>query len=814
MRMTFASVNRNVQRNLSGRYGDMVKLQEQLATGKRIRKPSDDPIDVANTMKLRTKQNQLKQYKRNIEDGLASMNIASSAMSSMNDILHRMKELAIQAANDTNTASDRQYIQKEVDQLFRQMMSLVNTQFKGDYIFNGTQTKIPPYTQDSSGVELKDYVEGTASMSYFSLTSHNPETMVTVPHAAINRNGPVSVGQQLQIRGTAGAALTNIVSDLSSITIGGTTFNRASNPPDYSVDNNTGRITVLSEDFRDAINGAGTSIAIGRVTYTTNPSPDIQNSATAPSHRLTAFNPYFAIPDANGSVGDSDYHPGLVDISNGYNTFQLQWNGIDPPSPPPTFDITDIVNRLPSIDITSIIAGTPTAQTFIEGDDYRIDYRTGMITVLSARMEEVINDAITIPPGATRQIGTGNISYTNPHEISPFDGNTFLDIKDRDLRIGDKIQLAWNSQQPIDPNYPDHIKNIILDPTNRLTPHPPYTSIVITDNFGREQTFRKINPDNPNDPKFPDYDIDYKTGEITILSERMRDIVNSLYEHYPNNRIAIENTQNFNFSNKDSVQLINVKTGTAQTEVKNMFAGSFKLMIGDKEYKEGFGEWTPQFYYDENGVRHEGKNYYDYSVNYETGEITFYNTELFRDLTPNWLGDTSVGTGLTSNYSKSQFQISFDYIAQSKDRYGNTVTSHGNIYRAVEEGINVAINTRADDMLRDPYSGNDMMSVLLRYSQALHTGDRDAIQNSIDELGTMYDAVLSSLSEIGAKVNRLELTLKRNDEQFVEVSTQQSQLEDADLAEVITRLMLAENVYTAALQAAMRVLQPSLANFM
>jgi len=801
MRVTFASVNRNVQRNLTGRYSDMVKLQEQLATGKRLRKPSDDPIDVANDIKLRSKQTQLKQYKRNIEDGLASMGIASSAMSSMNDILHRMKELAIQAANDTNTASDRQYIQKEVDQLFRQMMSLVNTQFKGDYIFNGTQTKIPPYSEDSSGVALKDYMQGTASMSYYSMTTHNSETAVTVPNATFAVRGAAAVGQEFQLTTTDRSGNTvpvkNIISRIDNITVGGTTYTEGN---DYEVNYNTGRIRILDATMAANIGTPGitTQQSAGMLTYTTNPSPDIQNSVMSPSHRLIAYNSYFGIPVQNGLPGDSDYHPGLVNIDTGHNTFELQWNGS---AAPPAFNITDIINVLPAFEIDGV--------TFNEGDDYRIDYRNGRITILSERMENAINSSTNFP-----QINTGNLTYTNPHTISPYDGNTWLDIKDNNLRIGDKIQLAWNQYKPNNPDDVDSIKNIILDPTNSLTPHPPYTTIDIVDNLGRTQTFRKINPDNPNDPRFPDYDIDYKTGEITILSEHMRDTLNNMYTNRPDNRIAIDNVQNFNFSNIETVQLTNVKSGTAQTNISNMFAGSFKLMIGDKEYKEGFGEWTPKYYYDEEGVRHEGKNYYDYSVNYQTGEITFYNTELFRDVTPNWLYDQTIGTGLTSNYSQSQFKISFDYIAQSKDRYGNTVTSHGNIYRAVEEGINVGINTRAEDMLRDPYSGNDMVSVLLRYSQALHKGDRESIQASIDELGTMYDAVLSSQSELGAKINRLELTLKRNDEQFVEVSTQQSQLEDADLAEVITRLMLAENVYTAALQAAMRVLQPSLANFM
>ncbi|GBU22470.1 flagellar hook-associated protein FlgL [Fibrobacteres bacterium R8-0-B4] len=161
MRITFATVNRNVQRNLSRRYSDLVGLQEQLSTGKRLRKASDDPVDVANTIKLRAKEAQLGQYKRNIQDGLAVMGVGASAMASMNELLHRARELAVQAPNGTYNDSDRLYMQQEVDQIFRQMMSVVNTQFKGTYIFNGTNGNIPPYKIASSGSERMDYENRT-----------------------------------------------------------------------------------------------------------------------------------------------------------------------------------------------------------------------------------------------------------------------------------------------------------------------------------------------------------------------------------------------------------------------------------------------------------------------------------------------------------------------------------------------------------------------------------------------------------------------------------------------------------------------------
>jgi flagellin-like hook-associated protein FlgL len=259
---------------------------------------------------------------------------------------------------------------------------------------------------------------------------------------------------------------------------------------------------------------------------------------------------------------------------------------------------------------------------------------------------------------------------------------------------------------------------------------------------------------------------------------------------------------------------------------------------------EGFGEHDPG-YYDKDGVFHEGKNNYDYSVDYKTGKITIYNLDLMNDMRPPVPIDGNIKYDYRANpnsqfydprvdpnnipyydaawvaahndatqYKYGQFELTFEYLVKGENYFGEKVGSHGKIYRAIEEGITMNINIGVDDLLRDKWTGNEMTEVMMRYSEALYSDSRDGIQNAITELTTMYDAVLNSQSQMGARIYRLELTLTRNEEQTIEVGTQQSSLEDADLADVISRLMLAENVYNAALQAAMRVIQPSLANFM
>ncbi len=146
MRITFHEVNANMQYNVMKNYSRLSELQEQIATGRRLNRPSDDPVDVTNDLSLRSGINRLKQYRRNLDDGLAFMGVTDTALTSMNELLQRVKELGIQASNDTYTASERAFVADEVTQLLRQVITLVNSTYKGDFIFGGTNTKIAPYT--------------------------------------------------------------------------------------------------------------------------------------------------------------------------------------------------------------------------------------------------------------------------------------------------------------------------------------------------------------------------------------------------------------------------------------------------------------------------------------------------------------------------------------------------------------------------------------------------------------------------------------------------------------------------------------------
>lgn len=149
MRITSKEVSSNMQFHIMRNYNKLSNLQETIATGRRLNRPSDDPVDVVNDMELRSRLSALKQYRRNIDDGLAFMGVTDTALVSMNDLNQRIRELSIQANNGTLTGEERKYIGLEVDQLLRQLISLIDTTYKGEYIFGGTNNHVAPYTIES-----------------------------------------------------------------------------------------------------------------------------------------------------------------------------------------------------------------------------------------------------------------------------------------------------------------------------------------------------------------------------------------------------------------------------------------------------------------------------------------------------------------------------------------------------------------------------------------------------------------------------------------------------------------------------------------
>ena len=106
-RISFSSINTRILDRLHQNYGKLEDVQQQLASGKKVDRPSDDPVAVSNSMEMRTQIDQFKTFQRNIDDGLAYLGTVDTTMSTGNSLYQNMRERAIQASNDTNSADSR-----------------------------------------------------------------------------------------------------------------------------------------------------------------------------------------------------------------------------------------------------------------------------------------------------------------------------------------------------------------------------------------------------------------------------------------------------------------------------------------------------------------------------------------------------------------------------------------------------------------------------------------------------------------------------------------------------------------------------------
>ena len=126
------------QRSLGASQDNYAKQAERLATGLRINKAGDDAAGMAVSERLKNQVRGLNQASRNAQDGISMIQTAEGAMAEAHTILARMRELAIQASNDTVTANDRANLQVEFSALYSEIDRIASsTQFNGTAVLNG-----------------------------------------------------------------------------------------------------------------------------------------------------------------------------------------------------------------------------------------------------------------------------------------------------------------------------------------------------------------------------------------------------------------------------------------------------------------------------------------------------------------------------------------------------------------------------------------------------------------------------------------------------------------------------------------------------
>ncbi|HOQ08249.1 MAG TPA: flagellar hook-associated protein FlgL [Clostridiales bacterium] len=139
MRITNNMLINNMIKYIGNNLTRMDKLQAQLATGKKIQVPSDDPVVAARALKLRTDVAEIQQYQRNLKDARSWLEITETTLSDIGDIFQRVRELIV-GSDSIESPEDLQATKNELIQLRTQLINLGNTAYAGRYIFTGFKT--------------------------------------------------------------------------------------------------------------------------------------------------------------------------------------------------------------------------------------------------------------------------------------------------------------------------------------------------------------------------------------------------------------------------------------------------------------------------------------------------------------------------------------------------------------------------------------------------------------------------------------------------------------------------------------------------
>lgn len=144
MRITQNMVATQVLKNITGSLARLANSQEQLATGKRINRASDDPLGSGIVLRLQATKTGLESFQRATEAAQESLEGVATPLERVTEVLQQAREVAVAGSSDTMSGS-RGPLAEQVNQLLEELLSEANTRFRERYVFGGVHTGTAPY---------------------------------------------------------------------------------------------------------------------------------------------------------------------------------------------------------------------------------------------------------------------------------------------------------------------------------------------------------------------------------------------------------------------------------------------------------------------------------------------------------------------------------------------------------------------------------------------------------------------------------------------------------------------------------------------
>jgi flagellin-like hook-associated protein FlgL len=250
MRVTTNMIINTVSRNLALSQARFLRLQTMASSGRRINKPSDDPIGITKDLGLRSALSDILQFRKNIDQAASWLTFSDQALSNINELIIDAKEVTVQLANDTYDAAAREGGAVQIRDLFDQIIDAANTRFEGNYIFSGTRTNSRPFLVTPIGVVYQgDYSSislEAESSSYLSINSIGANFLTNAVRT-LGDGHDLNPGLQSNL-------WLDYLHDGEGVDLGAGQFTIRTLNGEYNVDVSAARNV---QDILDAINGLG-----------------------------------------------------------------------------------------------------------------------------------------------------------------------------------------------------------------------------------------------------------------------------------------------------------------------------------------------------------------------------------------------------------------------------------------------------------------------------------------------------------------------------------------------------------------------------
>lgn len=263
MRISTSMMHTSALLAMQSAQSELQKAQDEVSSGKKVTKPSDDPVAAVRIMQLQQQQANNTQYGDNISSLKTRLSTSDQTLADAESVVQQVSTLAVQANNSTLSDSDRKSIATQLSELSQQLLNLANTKdANGEYLYSGYSTLTQPFARDASGVVVYSGDQGVRQVQvgtsqYMTDSNTGDETFMSVP----NGNGTFALSAAST--NTGSGVITGSVQNRASWTGGDFTLTFTS-ATDWKVTDGGSNVIASGSNYQagNAINFNGISVNV------------------------------------------------------------------------------------------------------------------------------------------------------------------------------------------------------------------------------------------------------------------------------------------------------------------------------------------------------------------------------------------------------------------------------------------------------------------------------------------------------------------------------------------------------------------------